>query len=80
MIRDQIIVHAPFDAVRASALQKCQPTLEDVLMVAETYETTTKTVAAFIKSVFKKDPINAIHTYTRKPLLGGGESDPTKVH
>ncbi|XP_049308593.1 uncharacterized protein K02A2.6-like [Bactrocera dorsalis] len=45
MIRDQIILNTPHDQVRAAALQKLQPSLEDVLLIAETHETTTKTVA-----------------------------------
>ncbi|XP_049315407.1 uncharacterized protein K02A2.6-like [Bactrocera dorsalis] len=45
MIRDQIILNTPYDQVRAAALQKLQPSLEEVLLIAETYETTTKTVA-----------------------------------
>lgn len=46
MIRDQIIVHTPHDAVRAATLQKQQATLADVIVVAESFEATTKTVAA----------------------------------
>ncbi|XP_037932566.1 uncharacterized protein K02A2.6-like [Teleopsis dalmanni] len=45
MIRDQIILHTPHDAVRAAALQKTLPTLAEVLLIAESYEATSKTVA-----------------------------------
>lgn len=44
MIRDMIILHTPHDAVRISAMQKLQPTLADVLLIAESYEATTKSV------------------------------------
>ncbi|XP_075162007.1 uncharacterized protein LOC142234723 [Haematobia irritans] len=46
MIRDHIIVHTPHDSVRAAALQKPNAKLSDVLLIAESFETTTRTVAA----------------------------------
>lgn len=46
MIRDHIIVYTPHDAVRAAALQKQNATLADVVMIAETFEATRKTVEA----------------------------------
>ncbi|XP_030368972.1 uncharacterized protein K02A2.6-like [Scaptodrosophila lebanonensis] len=64
MIRDQIIVHTPFDPIRSAALQKLQPTLEDVLIIAESYETTTKTVATLKNESEKHIPVNAVHTRT----------------
>lgn len=41
MIRDILILHTPHDTVRAAALQKLKPTLEDVLLIAESYTATT---------------------------------------
>jgi len=62
MIRDQIIVHTPFDAIRTAALQKLQPSLEDVLSIAETYEATTKTVAVIKESEKRALDTNAVYT------------------
>ncbi|KAL7724915.1 hypothetical protein ACLKA6_020051 [Drosophila palustris] len=62
MIRDQIIVHTPFDKIRTAALQKLQPSLEDVLSIAETYEATTKTVSAIKESEKKALDTNAVYT------------------
>ncbi|KAL7724906.1 hypothetical protein ACLKA6_020042 [Drosophila palustris] len=59
MIRDQIIVHTPFDKIRTAALQKLQPSLEDVLSIAETYEATTKTVSAI------KEMLGELRTMTK---------------
>lgn len=44
MIRDMIILNTPHDSVRISAMQKLQPTLAEVLLMAESYEATTKNV------------------------------------
>ncbi|XP_037931459.1 uncharacterized protein K02A2.6-like [Teleopsis dalmanni] len=41
MIRDMLILHTPHDTVRAAALQKLKPTLEDVLLIAESFTSTT---------------------------------------
>ncbi|KAM8707464.1 hypothetical protein ACLKA7_011533 [Drosophila subpalustris] len=62
MIRDQIIVHTQFDKIRTAALQKLQPSLEDVLSIAETYEATTKTVSAIKESEKKALDTNAVYT------------------
>ncbi|KAL7725183.1 hypothetical protein ACLKA6_017339 [Drosophila palustris] len=62
MIRDQIIVHTPFDKIRTAALQKLQPSIEDVLSIAETYEATTKTVSAIKESEKKALDTNAVYT------------------
>jgi len=62
MIRDQIIVHTPFDAIRTAALQKLQPSLEDVLSIAESYEATTKTVAVIKESEKRALDTNAVYT------------------
>ncbi|XP_046802727.1 uncharacterized protein K02A2.6-like [Lucilia cuprina] len=51
MIRDHIIVHTPHDAVRAASLQKQQATLADVLLIAESFESTTKTVAVIKENI-----------------------------
>nr|XP_036213764.1 uncharacterized protein LOC118680002 [Bactrocera oleae] len=44
MIRDQIVLNTPYDQVRTAAFQKLQPSLEDMLLITETYETTAKIV------------------------------------
>ncbi|XP_055905818.1 uncharacterized protein K02A2.6-like [Eupeodes corollae] len=44
MIRDSIILHTPHDAVRSAALQKTNPTLEEVKAIAEAYEATQKSI------------------------------------
>ncbi len=44
LIRDQIVLNMPYDQVRASALQYNNPSLEEVLKVAEAYEVTQRTV------------------------------------
>jgi len=62
MIRDQIIVHTPIDAIRTAASQKLQPSLEDVLSIAETYEATTKTVAVIKESDKRALDTNAVYT------------------
>ncbi|XP_050339840.1 uncharacterized protein K02A2.6-like [Bactrocera neohumeralis] len=63
MIRDQIILNTPYDQVRAAALQKLQPSLEDVLLIAETYETTTKTVATIKENTNSSTmQVNAMQT------------------
>ena len=49
MIRDHIIVNTFHDAVRSAALQKQNATLADVLLVAESYEATTRNA---IKEIF----------------------------
>ncbi|XP_036338618.1 uncharacterized protein K02A2.6-like [Rhagoletis pomonella] len=46
MIRDKIILNSPHDAVRTAALQKPQPTLAEVQLIADSLESTTKTVSA----------------------------------
>jgi len=62
IIRDQIIVHTPFDAIRTATLQKLQPSLEDVLSIAETYEATTKMdgIHSFTKQWFQLSQIGRI--------------------
>jgi len=62
MTRDQIIVHTSFDAIRTAAFQKLQPSLEDILSIAETYETTTKTVAIIKESEKRALVTNAVYT------------------
>ncbi|XP_054742683.1 uncharacterized protein K02A2.6-like [Anastrepha obliqua] len=57
MIRDKLILKSPHDAVRTAALQKQQPTLAEVQLIAESFETTTKTVST-IKD--RTDTANAI--------------------
>ncbi|XP_017487478.1 PREDICTED: uncharacterized protein K02A2.6-like, partial [Rhagoletis zephyria] len=42
-IRDMIIMHTPHDKVRSAALQKPNPTLDEVLQIATVYESTIKT-------------------------------------
>lgn len=54
MIRDHIIVNTPHDSVRSAALQKQKPTLQDVLLIAETFEATTRTVAAIKETQSEK--------------------------
>jgi len=62
MIRDQLIVHTPFDAICTAALQKFQPSLEDVFSIAETYEATTKTVAVIKEREKRALDSNAVYT------------------
>ncbi|XP_055913593.1 uncharacterized protein K02A2.6-like [Eupeodes corollae] len=45
LLRDTIVINTPHDAVRTAALQKPNPTLEDVLLIAESYEATKNTVS-----------------------------------
>lgn len=45
MIRDAIILHMPHEAVRTAALQKQNPTLAEVLSLAEAYESAQKSLA-----------------------------------
>ncbi|XP_036340020.1 uncharacterized protein K02A2.6-like [Rhagoletis pomonella] len=71
MIRDQIIVHTPYDSVRVAALQKLQPKLEDVLVIAETYETTTKTVATIKENSEKA--INYVQANKQQSKTKSGE-------
>ena len=40
MIRDMLILHTPHDTVRTAALQKLKPTLEEVLLIAESFMST----------------------------------------
>ncbi|XP_036334842.1 uncharacterized protein K02A2.6-like [Rhagoletis pomonella] len=42
-IRDMIIMHTPHDKVRSAALQKPNPTLDEVLQITTVYESTIKT-------------------------------------
>lgn len=65
MILDHIIVHTPHDAVRAAALQKQKATLADVLLIAESFESTTKTVAAIKESSYERQ-INAVNKNNRQ--------------
>ncbi|KAI8116682.1 hypothetical protein CVS40_11291 [Lucilia cuprina] len=44
LIRDIIILYTPDESVKTAALHKDEPTLEEVLQVAETFEATQKTV------------------------------------
>ncbi|XP_055922730.1 uncharacterized protein K02A2.6-like, partial [Eupeodes corollae] len=46
LLRDIIVLHTPHDVVRSAALQKPNPTLADVYAIAETYESTQKSVLA----------------------------------
>lgn len=41
-IRDMLVIHTPHDAVRSNALQKTNPTLEEVLEIARLFETTAR--------------------------------------
>lgn len=68
MIRNQIIVHTPFDTVRAGALQKL-----DVLLIAESYETTTKTVAVIKENNERQIPVNAMNSYRKRQQKCSGE-------
>jgi len=82
MIRDQIIVHTPFDAIRTAALQKLQPSLEDVLSIAETYEATTKTVAVIKESEKRALDTNAVYTQKsnhQKLNFSDGKGDKTAL-
>ncbi|XP_037942535.1 uncharacterized protein K02A2.6-like [Teleopsis dalmanni] len=44
MIRDKVIVNTPHDVVRINALQKTNPTLSEVMLTAEAFESTEKTI------------------------------------
>jgi len=57
MIRDKIIVHTPHDAVRAAALQKTNPSLAEVLQIAEAFEATEKTISK-LKDVEKDKQVS----------------------
>ncbi|XP_037928846.1 uncharacterized protein K02A2.6-like [Teleopsis dalmanni] len=73
MIRDQIIIRTPHDAVRTAAFQKPQPTLADVLQIAELYETTTKTVATIKEQTIENSmPVNSVVKF--KSCSGCGNS------
>lgn len=67
MIRDQIIVNTPHDAVRSAALQKQKTTLADVLLIAESYEATTKTMAT-LKETSSEKTIE-INVVKKQPLV-----------
>ncbi|XP_037941915.1 uncharacterized protein K02A2.6-like [Teleopsis dalmanni] len=73
MIRDQIIIRTPHDAVRTAAFQKPHPTLADVLQIAELYETTTKTVATIKEQTIENSmPVNSVVKF--KSCSGCGNS------
>ncbi|XP_036342130.1 uncharacterized protein K02A2.6-like [Rhagoletis pomonella] len=59
-IRDMIIMHTPHDKVRSAALQKPNPTLDEVLQIATVYESTIKTCLE-IKGEGDAPAVNAIH-------------------
>lgn len=46
LIRDLIILYTPDEPIRTAALHKDDPTLKEVLQIAETFETTQKTVSS----------------------------------
>ncbi|XP_037930430.1 uncharacterized protein K02A2.6-like, partial [Teleopsis dalmanni] len=70
MIRDQIIIRTPHDAVRTAAFQKPQPTLADVLQIAELYETTTKTVATIKEQTIENSmPVNSVGTISTITII-----------
>lgn len=63
-IRDMIILHTPHDHVRTVALQNVNPSLEEVLKIAEIYETTQLAK----KSLNNDDPTNlpVVHQMSSK--------------
>ncbi|XP_037942321.1 uncharacterized protein LOC119675205 [Teleopsis dalmanni] len=79
MIRDQIIIRTPHDAGRTAAFQKPQPTLADVLQIAELYETTTKTVATIKEQTIENSmPVNSVGTIIRKPGVFNNNNNKVK--
>ncbi|XP_037958915.1 uncharacterized protein K02A2.6-like [Teleopsis dalmanni] len=79
MIRDQIIIRTPHDAVRTAAFQKPHPTLADVLQIAELYETTTKTVATIKEQTIENSmPVNSVSTIIKKPGVFSNNNNKVK--
>lgn len=66
-IRDMLILYTPHDRVRSTALQKENPTLDEVLQIAQLYEETTKTCIE-LKGENQKnvEEVNATYRQTRR--------------
>lgn len=58
-IRDMLVIHTPHDNVRSTALQKTNPTLEEVLQIATLYEET-KQSCNEIKGESSSSSVNSI--------------------
>lgn len=56
MIRDAVTLHSPHESVRTAALQKQNPTLTEVIGIAETYESAQKSL-----STLKGNNVNEVN-------------------
>lgn len=64
-IRDVVVIHTPHDKVRSAALQKTNPSLEEVLQIASIYESTVKTCLE-LKGEETTTEVNASNQSKRK--------------
>ncbi|XP_055910825.1 uncharacterized protein K02A2.6-like [Eupeodes corollae] len=69
-IRDMIILYTPHDKVRSTALQKENPTLEEVIQIAQLYEETMKTCSELKGEQKSEAEVNAVHRSTHQRSRG----------